>query len=143
MAKLRLPSEGRFDPLRGLVDWDGQAVPTLGVLLERNPDTVRETDVFYISAETLPPDVEVTGYYDVVLDLVAEIRSPGDSLAEFNEKIAMWLREGANQSQGRIYISEMMRSGQRCQVKLSRPHVEVSPPAPRYSSNAHFTLALV
>ena len=52
-----------------------------GVLLERNPDTVRETDVFYISAERLPTDVEVTVYYDVVLDLVAEIRSQGDSLA--------------------------------------------------------------
>ena len=37
----------------------------------------------------------------------------------------------------------MMRAGQRCQVKLSRPHVEVSPPVARYSSNAHFTLALV
>ncbi len=66
-----------------------------GVLLERNPDTVREPDVFYISAEKLPLDVEVTGYCEVVPDLVAEIRSPRDSLAEFNEKVAMWLGEGA------------------------------------------------
>ena len=27
------------------------------------------------------------------------------------------------------------KAGQRCQVKLSRPHVEVSPPVARYSSN--------
>ena len=38
----------------------------------------------------------------------------------------------------------MMRAGQRSQVKLSRPHIEVSPPpVAGYSSNAHFTLALV
>ncbi len=66
-----------------------------GVLLERNPDTVREPDVYFISAERMPLDVSVAGYYEVVPDLVAEIRSPSDSLTEFNEKIAMWLGEGA------------------------------------------------
>ena len=66
-----------------------------GVLLERAPDTVREPDVFFISAERLPLDVAVTGYYEVVPDLVVEIRSPSETLAEFNEKVAMWLREGA------------------------------------------------
>ena len=66
-----------------------------GVLLERDPDTVREPDVYFISAERLPLDVSVSGYYDVVPDLIVEIRSPSDSLTEFNEKIAMWLREGA------------------------------------------------
>ena len=66
-----------------------------GVLLERNPDTVREPDVFFISAERLPLDVTPSGYYEIVPDLVVEIRSPSDTIAEFNEKIAMWLREGA------------------------------------------------
>ncbi len=65
-----------------------------GVLLERNPDTVREPDVFYISAEKLPLDVRVRGYYEVVPDLVAEIMSPSDTLAEFNGKIQMWLDFG-------------------------------------------------
>ena len=65
-----------------------------GVLLERNPDTVRELDVFFISAERLPLDVEVAGYYEVVPDLVAEIMSPSDTLAEFNGKIQMWLDFG-------------------------------------------------
>ena len=66
-----------------------------GVLLERDPDTVREPDVFFVSAERLPLNVEVSGYCEVVPDFVAEIRSPSDSLAEFNAKIAMWLGEGA------------------------------------------------
>ena len=65
-----------------------------GVLLERNPDTVREPDVFYISAEKLPLDVRVRGYYEVVPDFVAEIMSPSDPLAEFNGKIQMWLDFG-------------------------------------------------
>ena len=66
-----------------------------GVLLERDPDTVREPGVFFVSAERLPLDVEVPGYCEIVPDFVAEIRSPSDSLTEFSEKIAMWLGEGA------------------------------------------------
>ena len=65
-----------------------------GIMLERNPDTVREPDVYYISAEKLPLDVEVAGYYGVVPDMVAEIYSPSDRVAEFNEKIQMWLNFG-------------------------------------------------
>ena len=34
----------------------------------------------------------------------------------------------------------MMRSGQRCQVKLSRPHVEVSPPGPQVLFKCAFHL---
>ena len=66
-----------------------------GIMLERDPDTVREPDVYYISAEKLPLDVRVTGYYEVVPDMVAEIRSPSDRRAEFDEKIQMWLDFGA------------------------------------------------
>ena len=65
-----------------------------GILLERNPDTVREPDVYYISAEKLPLDVLSDGYYEVVPDLVAEILSPSDRRAEFDEKIQMWLDFG-------------------------------------------------
>ena len=65
-----------------------------GVLLERNPDTVREPDIAFFSAETLPPDVRVRGYYEVVPDLVVEIASPSDSHREVNAKIQMWLSYG-------------------------------------------------
>ena len=66
-----------------------------GVLLERDPDTVREPDIAYISAERLPLDVEVTGYYEVVPDLVVEVVSPGDSASEVMDKALMWLSFGA------------------------------------------------
>ncbi len=61
-----------------------------GVLLQRDPDTVREPDVAFISAEKLPLDVKVRGFYEVVPDLVVEIVSPGDSPAYVAERVAMW-----------------------------------------------------
>ncbi len=66
-----------------------------GVLLERDPDTVREPDIAYISTERLPLDVEVAGYYEVVPDLVVEVVSPGDSASEVMDKAIMWLSFGA------------------------------------------------
>ena len=49
-----------------------------GVWLERDPDTVREPDVAFFSAEKVPPGMRVTGYSETVPDLVAEVVSPGD-----------------------------------------------------------------
>ena len=58
-----------------------------GVLLERDPDTVREMDVGYFSAETLPLDERVRhSYYEVIPDLVAEIVSPSDRPREVAER---------------------------------------------------------
>lgn len=65
-----------------------------GVWLERDPDTVREPDVAYFSAETLPLDVKVRGFYEVVPDLVVEVVSPGDSPSYVADRVAMWLRHG-------------------------------------------------
>ena len=65
-----------------------------GVILETNPDTVREPDVAYISAERLPLDVEINGYCPVAPDLVVEIKSPSDSEREVDDKATMWLSFG-------------------------------------------------
>ena len=62
-----------------------------GVWLERDPDTVREPDVAYFSAEKMPSGVRVEGYAEVVPDLVVEVVSPNDSLSEVNDKALMWL----------------------------------------------------
>ena len=67
-----------------------------GVFIRRNPDTVREPDVFFVSAERLPLDDESDGYLEVVPELVVEIVSPGDSQTEVNEKIQMWLEFGVS-----------------------------------------------
>ena len=65
-----------------------------GVWLERDPDTVREPDVAFFSSEKIPYGVRVTGYSEVVPDLVVEIASPGDSQREISEKAMMWLDHG-------------------------------------------------
>ena len=62
--------------------------------LERNPDTVREPDIAYISAEKLPLDVRATTYYEVVPDLVVEVASQSDTLQSINDKARMWLSYG-------------------------------------------------
>ena len=65
-----------------------------GVLLETDPDTVREPDIAYVSAERLPLDADVDGYCPVPPDLVVEIKSPSDSEREVDDKAAMWLSFG-------------------------------------------------
>ena len=65
-----------------------------GVRLERDPDTVREPDVAYFSAERMPPGVRVTGYSETVPDLVVEVASPSDSRREVNDKARMWVSYG-------------------------------------------------
>ncbi len=82
---------GEYVEPRGL----GTVVGTdSGVLLDREPDTVREPDVAFFSADTLPLDADIPGYADVVPGLVAEIRSPGDTLREVHDKARMWLSYG-------------------------------------------------
>ena len=65
-----------------------------GVQLEHDPDTVREPDVAFFSAEKSPPDERVTGYAQVAPDLAVEIVSPSDRLPAVNDKALMWLRYG-------------------------------------------------
>ena len=66
-----------------------------GVWLERDPDTVREPDIAYFSAEKSPLNERVTGFSEVVPDLAVEVVSPSDSRAAVNDKALMWLRYGA------------------------------------------------
>ena len=65
-----------------------------GVLLETDPDTVREPDIAYVSAERLPLDADIDGYCPVPPDLVVEIKSPSDSEREVDDKATMWLDFG-------------------------------------------------
>ena len=71
------------------------AASDAGVLLERSPDTVREPDIAFFSADKIPLGVRVRGYYEVPPDLAVEIASPTDSAAALNDKVLMWLRYGA------------------------------------------------
>ena len=65
-----------------------------GVILERGPDTVREPDVAFISVQKLHLDIRLTGYWEGIPDIVAEIVSPNDSPREVNDKARMWISFG-------------------------------------------------
>ena len=72
------------------------AASDVGVRLRRNPDTVREPDIAFISAQKLPLEIRNVGYYEVVPDLVIEIISPNDRLSEVHDKARMWLNYGVS-----------------------------------------------
>ena len=74
----------------------GQVGGTGGVLIEQNPDTVREPDVYFVSAGRLPLDDDSDGYLEVMPELVVEIVSPNDREADVREKISMWLEHGVS-----------------------------------------------
>ena len=65
-----------------------------GVLLQQNPDVVREPDLAFISVEKLPLDQKIRGYSDVIPNLVVEIASPSDTVASINDKAYMWIAHG-------------------------------------------------
>ena len=65
-----------------------------GFLLEKEPDTVREPDVAFISAQRLSLDEDVTGYFEGPPDLAVEIASPSDSPRQLFDKARMWISFG-------------------------------------------------
>ena len=65
-----------------------------GVLLERNPDTVREPDLGYVSAEKLALDANVDGYCPVVPDLVVEVVPFYSTQEAVDDRATMWLDFG-------------------------------------------------
>ena len=73
----------------------GSLTVGMGVWLERDPDTVRSTDVAFTSAERLPPDHPIEGYPEVVPDLVVEVHSWNEGRHTLHDKALMWLSHGA------------------------------------------------
>lgn len=64
-----------------------------GVLLERDPDTVREPDVAFFSTSRGGAQ-PTTGYAEQSPDLVVEIVSPSDESERVAAKATMWLSYG-------------------------------------------------
>jgi len=63
-----------------------------GMLIERNPDTVRGPDVGFLSASRLPKNLDE--YLEVPFDLCVEVVSPTDAWSEVTEKVDMYLAAG-------------------------------------------------
>jgi Uma2 family endonuclease len=64
-----------------------------GVILERDPDTVRGPDVAFWSRARLPV-LPPRGYPDVPPDLVAEVLSPSDLFPRVLRKVQQYLQAG-------------------------------------------------
>ena len=71
-----------------------------GVQLERDPDTIREPDFAFISAEREPLGTSVPGYSQTIPDLVVEIMSPSDSRTALTDKLRMWISYGVRVAWG-------------------------------------------
>lgn len=66
-----------------------------GVITEREPDTVRGADVSYYSFSRLPAGrIAQEEYYEVVPELVVEVRSPSDRWQKTLQKVSECLSAG-------------------------------------------------
>jgi Uma2 family endonuclease len=65
-----------------------------GVIVERDPDTVRGSDVSFISYRQVPKGPLPAKYLDVVPELVFEVRSPSDRWGKILQKVAEYLTAG-------------------------------------------------
>jgi len=72
----------------------GRAATDVGLLLERDPDTVRGPDVVYLSAERLPLDQEPVGFLSVAPEVCVEVLSPTNRRVELRDKIIEYFRFG-------------------------------------------------
>src|SRR5687768_17496546 len=65
-----------------------------GVVVERDPDTVRGPDVAYFSYARLPKEIQVELYPPVAPDLAVEVKSPDDRWPEIHRKVGEYLTAG-------------------------------------------------
>lgn len=66
-----------------------------GFLVERDPDTVLGTDVAFVSRERLATVENVEKFFPFAPDLAVEVLSPGNTVKEINEKIALYFAAGS------------------------------------------------
>lgn len=65
-----------------------------GIITERNPDTVRGGDVWYISYDKIPKGPLPSRYLDVPPDIMFEVRSPSDRWVRLMAKVVEYLQAG-------------------------------------------------
>jgi Uma2 family endonuclease len=80
-----------------LTDHDpgGECGVEAGFILERDPDTLRGPDVYYVSAERLAAAGDPNGYWEIAPDLAVEVISPSDRQSDWELKTAMYLAVGS------------------------------------------------
>jgi len=72
----------------------GRVYTETTVVLSRNPDTVVVPDAAFVVAAKLPVRESREGYLETIPDLVGEVRSKNDTVAELDRKVADYLTAG-------------------------------------------------
>ncbi len=72
----------------------GRGYSEVGIVLSRNPDTVLGADLAFVAKKNLPVRKSREGYLETIPDLVVEIRSKNDTLAELERKAGQYLAAG-------------------------------------------------
>ena len=80
--------------LQGQRKGHGRAFSEVGIVLSRNPDTVLGADLAFVGRAKLPVKMSREGYLATIPDLVVEIRSKNDTLAELERKAGKYLAAG-------------------------------------------------
>jgi Uma2 family endonuclease len=75
----------------------GKARSEVGVILGRNPDRVVGPDACFIANASHPLNMSPEGYLETIPDLVVEVRSKDDTLAELEPKAGEYLAAGVKQ----------------------------------------------
>ena len=95
----------------------GEVMPEgLGFVLRRDPDLVREPDVSFIAAASVPAEGLPTGYWEGAPTLAVEVVSPHDRVVEIDERVQDYLEAGTKQ----VWV---LRPNRRA-VSIYRPHAD-------------------
>jgi Uma2 family endonuclease len=65
-----------------------------GLILSRNPDTLRAPGASFVRAERVPPRAERKGFFSGAPDLAVEVVSPSTTTREIVEKVEIYLSAG-------------------------------------------------
>ncbi len=95
----------------------GAAFTRVGFVASRNPDTVFAPDVAFVAKSKFPIQESPEGYLETVPDLVVEVRSKNDTVAELERKAAIYLAAGV----GTVWLADPMNKA----VTVLRQNLEL------------------
>jgi Uma2 family endonuclease len=72
----------------------GQGFVEVGVVLGRDPDSLVGADAAFVSKARCPTRESREGYLETIPDLVVEVRSKDNTMAELKRKAALYLKAG-------------------------------------------------
>ncbi len=72
----------------------GHVLSNVCLITQRNPDTIRNADVAYVSYKTIPKGPMPVGYLSVPVDLVIKVSSPSDRWKDLTRIVLEYLESG-------------------------------------------------